>query len=427
MKRAIVVGTGAGGATAAKELQGHFDVTVLDAGKEFRPFDRLALVERTKRAGLLFNEREIQLVFPAYQVRRAGDGMILINGIGLGGTTTLCTGNALRMDQDLRALGLDLDAEFEEIAREVPISTAHQRHWRPITRRLFDIFQQMGLDPQPTPKMGNYERCAHCGKCVFGCPLGVKWDSRRFLEIALANGAGLERSCRVERVVIRGGRAVGVEAGRGLARRFYPADLVVLAAGGLGTPVILDRSGIACEPALFVDPVLCVAATLPNSRMDRELPMPFVSQRDGFILSPYFDQLSYFFNRAWQAPAGDILSLMIKLADTGRGSISAGRLDKTLTRLDRQRIQQGVELCTEVLLRCGARRDGVFLGTLNAGHPGGMLPLTSAERETAHPAALPANLYVADASLLPRSLGNPPILTIIALAKRVSKLCRNQA
>jgi len=38
MKKAIVVGTGAGGATAAKEIQGHFDVTILEAGKEFRPF-----------------------------------------------------------------------------------------------------------------------------------------------------------------------------------------------------------------------------------------------------------------------------------------------------------------------------------------------------------------------------------------------------
>jgi len=33
MKKAIVVGSGAGGATAAKELQGAFDVTLLEAGK----------------------------------------------------------------------------------------------------------------------------------------------------------------------------------------------------------------------------------------------------------------------------------------------------------------------------------------------------------------------------------------------------------
>ena len=50
-----------------------------------------------------------------------------------------------------------------------------------------------------------------------------------------------------------------------------------------------------------------------------------------------------------------------------------------------------------------------------------MLPLTEREAESLHHDRLPANLYVADATLLPRSLGKPPILTIIALAKKVAK------
>jgi choline dehydrogenase-like flavoprotein len=53
-----------------------------------------------------------------------------------------------------------------------------------------------------------------------------------------------------------------------------------------------------------------------------------------------------------------------------------------------------------------------------------MLPLTAAEAQTLHPGRLPANLYVADATLLPRSLGNPPILTILALAKKVARVAR---
>ena len=44
---------------------------------------------------------------------------------------------------------------------------------------------------------------------------------------------------------------------------------------------------------------------------------------------------------------------------------------------------------------------------------GGMLPLTPAEAETLHSPLLPENLYVADASILPQSLGLPPILTIM--------------
>jgi hypothetical protein len=60
---------------------------------------------------------------------------------------------------------------------------------------------------------------------------------------------------------------------------------------------------------------------------------------------------------------------------------------------------------------------------MNAGHPGGMLPLTRREAETFHNERLPENLYVADATLFPTSPGNPPILTIMAMAKRVAGIC----
>ena len=63
-----------------------------------------------------------------------------------------------------------------------------------------------------------------------------------------------------------------------------------------------------------------------------------------------------------------------------------------------------------------------FLGTLNAGHPGGMLPLDLSQRDTLHSDRLPGNLYVADATILPESMGNPPILTIMALAKKMASL-----
>jgi choline dehydrogenase-like flavoprotein len=59
---------------------------------------------------------------------------------------------------------------------------------------------------------------------------------------------------------------------------------------------------------------------------------------------------------------------------------------------------------------------------MNAGHPGGMLPLTAQEALTMHNSRLPDNVYVADATLFPDSLGNPPILTIMAMAKRVARV-----
>ncbi len=361
------------------------------------------------------------------RIDRGRDGLIHVRGSGTGGTTTIATGNGLRLDHDLRALGIDLDAEFAELARLIPATSDHRTRWRPATRALFQAAEEMGLDPRPTPKMGRHKRCRGCGRCVLGCPHGIKWDSRAFLEAALAKGARLRTGARVERVEIRGGEAAGVWIGRGLGRRFLPADLVVVAAGGLGTPRILGASGLPGLPRLFVDPVLCLAARRSGAGQDRELAMPFYVQGDGFMISPYFDHLSFFFNRGWKAPAGDILSLMIKLADEGHGAVTGRRLDKGLTDADKEAIGRAKALCLELFGRIGIGPEEVFEGTLNAGHPGGMYPLTAADAVSLHPAGLPGNLYVADASLLPASLGRPPILTIMALALAVGRRLAGRA
>ena len=426
MKTAIVVGSGAGGATAANELQGSFRVTVVEAGREFRPFSSdLAAAAKWKRVGLFFDEREISLLFPAMRILKT-KGLVLVRGHGLGGTTTISTGNALRLDHGLRDLGICLDEEFEAIGREIPISVEHEKHWRPVTRRLFEICRGMGLSPQPMPKLGDYARCRHCGRCVLGCPDGIKWDSRRYLDSALRRGAQLVCGGRVTRILIENGAARGVEIRFGRRKKTLAADLVILAAGGLGTPLVLERSGIPCRPRLFVDPVLCVAAEWKNSGLDGEIQMPFVVERDGYIISPYFDLLSFFFNRRWSFPARDIMSLMIKLADRPEGTISSRGVRKILYPEDRARLDEAVVLCRDILSRLGIARAKTFLGTINAGHPGGMFPLTARESATFHHDALPENLYVADASLLPSSLGKPPILTIIAMAKRIGRICRER-
>jgi choline dehydrogenase-like flavoprotein len=154
--------------------------------------------------------------------------------------------------------------------------------------------------------------------------------------------------------------------------------------------------------------------------------MPFFVERDGYIVSPYFDYLSFFFDRGWMRPGRDIVSLMIKLADTELGAVGSRAVRKGLTARDRVVLREASELCIEILGRLGVQRREVFFGSLNAGHPGGTLPWTGEEREALHSDRLPDNLYVADASLLPRSLGKPPILTIMALALRVARTCRER-
>jgi len=425
-KRAVVVGSGAGGATVARELQGAFDVTVVEAGREFQraTLERRS-IERMRRSRLLVDPRLVRLVYPPIRFRRTPD-MLLVNGIGTGGTTTMATGNGIRMDGDLRALGLDLDREFDEIAREIPITTAHRGRWHPTTRRLFRAFEDLGLGPVVLPKMGDAELCRHCGRCMLGCPYGRKWDSRAYLDEAVRRGARLMTGSAVTEVVIEDGRATGVVTRTKALHRFVPADLVVLAAGGFGTPAILERSGIGCEPTLFVDPVLTVAARVPNAWQCNEIEMPFVVQREGYILAPYFDWISSLFHPSWRHRLQDIVGIMIKLADESVGSVSGGKVHKLLTPADRSRLDEAVDVATEILAGFGADPHAVFLGTVHAGHPGGMLPLTEASAPTMHDDRLPENAYVADATLFPRSLGNPPILTIIAMAKRIAAICAGE-
>ncbi|MCD8149620.1 MAG: GMC family oxidoreductase N-terminal domain-containing protein, partial [Clostridiales bacterium] len=351
--------------------------------------------------------------------------MILVHGKCTGGTTTLATGSALRYDKDLIELGIDLNDEFDELAREIPLSTDHMQYWSSQTRALFDACVQLGFRPTPTGKLVDFERCVQCGRCVLGCRTGAKWDSRRLLAESIEKGAVLRTNCHVTKLGIdRSDHTVHtVYAREGGKQTTYSADLVILAAGGLGTPVILECSGINCEATLFVDPVLCVAAPYPGAGQNHHIPMPFLMQRDGYMLSPYMDYLSFFFNKSWRLPSKDILSIMIKLSDSGFGASHSRKPEKELTLADQARLKAGVSDCKVILEKMGIAEKDMFLGTLNAGHPGGMLPLTSEEAESFHSRRLPENLYIADATLLPHSMGNPPIWTILALAKRIAKVC----
>lgn len=58
--------------------------------------------------------------------------------------------------------------------------------------------------------------------------------------------------------------------------------------------------------------------------------MPFVSQREGYIISPYMDWLSFFFNNRWRKPMSGMVSLMIKMADDETGTVDS-KVRKVLT------------------------------------------------------------------------------------------------
>jgi choline dehydrogenase-like flavoprotein len=232
----------------------------------------------------------------------------------------------------------------------------------------------------------------------------------------------VKTSSPVKKVVLENGRAVGVLVSRGSSLERLEADVVVLSAGGVGTAQILSASEVAIHDNLWIDVVLTVGGVSKNARMLNEPPMVWFVKKENYILSPYFDLLSYWFHKPWKDVAAENrVGLMIKLADTELGSVAAdGTITKSLSDVDNERLEEAKVKAKEIMEASGV--EGPFVdGMVHGGHLGGTVPLAKCDVETMHPSWLPKNLWVADLSLMPRSQGLPTMLTAAALALKVTK------
>jgi len=420
----IVIGSGAGGATAARDLAARgVEVVVLEAGRPFQPFTRrLGWAEALRGAGLLGGEGLFSRIFPHLRFARSAPDLLLVRGVTTGGCTVFTCGNVLRAESGLDALGLDLSAEYAELEAALCPQPIPREWWRPVTRALFDAAARLGLDPSPTPKAIDPARCVRCGLCELGCATGARWDSRRFLADAAASGAVVRTGLPVRRVIIEEGRACGVMAGGMRSPERIEADAVVLAAGGIGTAQILRASGLPARDRLWGDLVLTLGGRLEGANQLREPPMAWVARREGYILAPYLDILSHYFHPPWRdVPIGSRVGLMIKLAEAADGVVGAdGRVRKAVSGADRRRLEDAAALAREVMEAAGV--GGPYVpGMLNAGHFGGTAPLAPEDVPAMRPSWLPEGLWIADLSLLPASQGMPTTLTTAALALRVAR------
>ncbi|HXX86998.1 MAG TPA: FAD-dependent oxidoreductase [Candidatus Acidoferrum sp.] len=427
--KAIVVGSGAGGAVAARELaQNGFEVTILEAGKQFSPLShKVSWLSSLRGSWFIKDENSINHVFPQYRVTRTSQDLVVFRGVTEGGCTSVSCGNMVRAENGLKEIGLDLSAEFEEIEKTLAINPVPRERWRPLTQQMYDKAEQLGYVPKATPKVDDLSKCVGCGYCELGCITGAKWDSRRIYKDYLGNGIQLLTNTAVQKVLLEGNRARGVLVSHSSSAERINADVVVLSAGGIGTAQILRASDLPTTDNLWVDVVLTVGGVCKNSRMLNEPPMAWFIKKDNYILSPYFDLLSYWFHKPWKnVPAEDRVGMMIKLADTEQGTVAAdGTVTKSLTEADRESLDKARTEAKDIMTASGVK--GPFVdGMVHGGHLGGTVPLTKEDVETMHPSWLPQNLWVADLSLMPRSQGLPTMLTTAALALRVAKRIEEQ-
>jgi len=274
---------------------------------------------------------------------------------------------------------------------------------------------------------------------MLGCRCGAKWTANEYVDQAVRDGCELLTGMTVKEVLVNNGSAEGVEAtvsgGKGLLR--VEAQTVILAAGGIGSPVILQHSGLSeAGRGMTMDTTVMVCGESRDEGMHMDPPMAvsFCDDENGYMLSTLIDPwMLYPLILTLRGPRnplrflryGKTMGVMIKLKDEISGGIDMeGKISKSLTEQDRWRLNHASNLARKILIRAGCRPDSVFVGPLRGTHPSGTVrigELLSSQLESPI-----KELYVSDASCFPEALDRPTVLTLIALSKRLAKHLMNK-
>jgi choline dehydrogenase-like flavoprotein len=248
---AVIVGSGAGGGMMAAELAA--------AGKDVLVIEKGGYYNESDFSGL---EAEMtpQLFLRRGALSTADLGMVVLAGSTLGGGTIVNWSTSLRTPPDVLeewerqhgvegATSADYLKGFEEAERRLGITTEDSAPNRN-NAALRDGCEKLGYEWKPIPR--NASGCEQrCGACGYGCPFGRKQSTMlTYLQDAHEKGARMLVRATIERVLVKAGRAVGVE-GWALdsatgARHSVTvhAPLVIVSAGAVETPALLKRSGL---------------------------------------------------------------------------------------------------------------------------------------------------------------------------------------
>ena len=430
----IVVGSGPGGATVARELSRKGKkVLILERGYDHR--DKfyygtyLGALKYSERMALLYTEEGLNIVAP----------------IMVGGATNMFTGSSASPPSWFSTrYGVDIDVEARETVQELDIKPLPEHLRGEASTRIANAGKAMGYDWFPQPKFMRPERCSHgdkrfscASKCMLGCRCGAKWTAAEWIDEAIKSGADLRTSARVKRVIVADGHIYGVEGWIGPRKYIARANTVILAAGGIGTPKILHASGFhQAGIGMTMDTTVMVYGMSKMIGTGNEPPMTwsFENEDAGYMLSTLTDPFLLYPLAAIQKGFGPalqwlrwhrLLGIMIKLKDDISGGIYPdGKIRKPLTAGDHERLNHAYEVCRKTLLETGASASSIFMRPFVGTHPSGTVRIGDMLDRNLQTEI--NGLYVCDASVFPESLDRPTVLTIISLAKRLAKYLHQQ-
>lgn len=486
-----VVGSGAGGAAAAARLaEAGYEVVILEEGGYWTESD--------------FTEQEFEMVPRLYAERgaRATEdlGVSLLQGRAVGGSTLVNWMIMLRTpdwvlsewqrDHGTEGMSTEEMKPFYELveddvhARRVP-GDAHA----PNNQVILDGASAEGWNASDAKI--NAKGCIRAGFCGLGCRYGAKQSTYvTYIPRALNAGARLYSDARVSRIEMteRGagapmkvvhGEIIDRDTHQARANFSVRAPIVVLAGGAVGTPAILQRSGLGgggVGKYLRLHPTTAVIG-----QFDREMygtaGIPQSALSDHFVRAnndygfwiecpallpglasaaiPGFGAS----HRATMLAFPNLSSLIVLNRDgaelgTSNGDVSAVRNGRTrirysMSRSDAATLAQGIEAAAKIHFAAGARevltlhtpqfrftsanqagaivkapRGPNQLGLFSA-HVNGTCRIgrdiknsgcnSDGERHGA------PGVYVADGSLFPTAPGVNPQATIMALATVVAQ------
>lgn len=485
----LVIGSGAGGAAAAKELkEAGYEVILVEEGGWYPPdfYRHLSPREAFKH---LYRDYGMTAALGKNPLRDPTVPFPL--GKCIGGTTVINSGTCFRTPEEIVALwnrefGLPLSykeleplfARVEEIigATPVPDGVAGENAFR-----FAKGAKALGLEARPLTR--NAPTCQGSGRCVFGCPVDAKQGTHlSYIPRALKLGTHVYADLRVERLIFSGEEVRGVEGWvlhREENRPRLPARIqarvVILAAGAVGTPALLQRNGFRSPHLgkhLRIHPGIRVAA-LFEDRIEGWKGVPQGYYLDHFLKSygimfegifvppnlalpvlPYTGKR--FVELAELYPHLAAFGAMVK--DSSEGEVIARKGIGTVIRYsfnekDKENLVFAVKKAGEIYFAAGAKRVFPAIYGFSELHSPGELERIDPRRVkpqhlemmgfhpmgTARMAKDPAqgvvdpngrvygtrNLYVADASLFPTCLGVNPMESIMTFATLVAQRIAN--
>jgi len=426
--RFIVIGSGPGGASVARELskKGR-DVLILERGHDYRQKFYYGTypgaMRYSQRASLLFTEEGLNIIAP----------------LMVGGATSMYTGCAAHPPQWLKErYGVDIEAEVAQTIDELQIQPLPPELRGTASTRIAMAGKALGYDWFAQPKFMNPQRSRQQAKsfdcratCMLGCRCGAKWNAAEWIDEACRSGARLITGARVKKILIEGRRAVGVE-GRVMGRRFRAAaQTVVLAAGGIGSPRILQDSGLdEAGVGMTMDTTTMVYGVSRQAGTGKEPPMTWSweNPQAGYMLSTLTDPWLLYPLAAARKGIGPLLrwlrwnrllGIMIKLKDDISGGVYPdGKIRKPMSAGDDRRLRHAWQVCRRTLVEAGADKSTIFMRPFIGTHPSGSVrigDMLDTDLQTRI-----RELYVCDASVFPEALDRPTVLTIIGLGKRLA-------